>query len=243
MGLSTGELSQRVRAYYRKLAVKKDSVKEHDEWSERIQASLNDLETQKVDTAFVRHVLAVGRDLVGGYDELFHRREMRTRLFPERTPRAEAAILRAVRTLLGLGWPRIRQVFGRKLREEAWGFYAMLEYFEARLNEVGIATSDTEDPVFWRRHALDWKPELTGCIVCLMEALEGVPKRERWIAELLEFSQLLRGQELRGEGDRSAFVKKRYERARTRPASLIPVVARFLRSSYEELRAEVVGKR
>ena len=118
--LLTEGLSRRVREYYRTRAVKDGSVAEYDQWSERLQASLDGLKA--VDTAFVWHVLAVGRDGARDYAELYHQKEKRTVLFPEKSRRAEAAILRAVRTLLGLGWPRISQAFGSKSQESAWRF-------------------------------------------------------------------------------------------------------------------------
>jgi len=242
--LSPEELSRRVREYYRKRAIREGSVAEYDQWSERLKAELPRLDA--VDTAFVWHVLAVGRDGARTYAELSHLKEKRTTLFPEKSPRAEAAILRAVRTLLGLGWPGIKQAFGRKFREPARRFHVGLEYLESRLTEVTVVRSEIEDWGFRRRHAPEWDAELTGYIVCLMEALRDVPKRERWVADLLASSQLLRGQLERGRAnDRYAFVKKRYQRA-IKPSGkelFNPfTVPKHLRSSFERLRVVLERK-
>ena len=239
--LSTEELSRRVRKYYRTLAVKDGSVAEYDQWSTQVEASMAGLPGG--DAAFVWHVLAVARLWARPYAELYYQKEKRTVLFPEKTPQAQAAILRSVRTLLGLSWPRIEQAFGSQFEELAWRFYVGLEYLESLLTEVTVEPSDLENRAFRRRIAPEWDAELTGCIVCLMEALQGVPKRERWVAELLESSQLLRGQLLRGRaGDRSAFVKKRYQRSMKQSSKQLfnPfTVATHLRSSFEHVQAVV----
>ncbi len=243
--LSPEESSRRVREYYRKLAIKNGSVAEYDQWSERLQASLAGLKA--VDTAFVWHVLAVGRDGARDYAELYHLKEKRTALFPEKSSRAEAAILRAARTLLGLGWPRIKQAFGREFRKPARRFYLGLEYLESRLTEITVVPSEIENWGFRRRHAPEWDAELTGYIVCLMEALQDVPKPERWVADLLESSQLFRGQRVRGRaGDRSAFVKKRNQRAMKQSGKqlLNPfTVATHLRSSFDRLQRALRRKK
>ena len=243
--LSTEELSRRIRQYYRKMAIKDGSVAEYDQWSERLQALLVGLKA--VDTAFVWHVLAVARDGARAYAELYQRKEKRAVLFPGKSRRAEAAIVRAVRTLLGLGWPGIMQAFGREFREPAWRFHVGLEYLESRLTEVTVVPSDIENSGFRRRHAPEWDAELTGYVVCLMQALRAVPKRERWVADLLASSQLLRGQLERGRaGERWAFVKKRYQRAikpsgkeRFNPLT----VSNHLRTSFRNLRATLNRKR
>jgi hypothetical protein len=243
--LSTEGLSRRIREYYRTRAVKDGSVAEYDQWSERLQASLAGLKA--VDTAFVWHVLAVGRDGARGYAELYHLKEKRTALFPEKSRRAEAAILRAVRTLLGLGRPRISQAFGSKFRKLARHFYRGLEYLESRLTEVTVVPSDIENWGFRRRHAPEWDAELTGYIVCLMEALQDVPKPERWVADLLESSRLFRGQRVRGRaGDRWAFVKKRNQRAMKQSGKQLfnPfTVATHLRSSFDGLQGTLGRKK
>lgn len=188
--LSTQHLSHRVREYYRKRAVKDGSVAEYDEWSQPIHAALDGIED--IDTAFVWHVLAIGRDWARAYDQLYGLKGKRTVLFPEKTPQAQAAILRAARTLLRLGWPRAREAFGRELQDLAWCFYVGLEFLEARLTEVTVESSEVENPALRRLAAPEWDAELTACIVCLMEAFQRVPKRERWVAELLEVSRLFR---------------------------------------------------
>lgn len=225
------DLFPRVEAYYREHFTRAGRGEAFDRWLSGSRQRLRDAAHVGAEPAFVLHVLActAGRGIRRYADDSPAIRRL--------SPRHRAQLVGALKFLRDRGEPWLLEVFGPRQTELAKTFYMGAVMFHSLLVGGAVTTPAWESGFVRPPQVRDQKNALTGCILCLHEALQRAPKPIARIVVLLDKFELLKApQSVR---TRAKLVEQRVRRKQALAADRLGPVGNVmfhLRGSFENLK-------
>jgi hypothetical protein len=225
------DLFARVEAYYREHFTRAGRGEDFDRWLSGAHQRLHDAANVGAEPAFLLHVLActAGRGIRRYADDRPSIRRL--------SPSHRAQLVGVLNFLRNRGEPWLLEVFGPRETERAKTFYTGAVMFHSLLVGGAVTTPAWESAFVRPPQARDQKNMLTGCILCLHEALHHAPKPIARIVVLLDKFGLLTAP--RSVRTRAKLVEQRVRRNQALAADRLgPVgsVVSQLKRSFENLK-------